>query len=142
MRQQHIALQSAESSLSGQSAIAPARISRDNVVLENLSARHGMARADGDDSMSEWLPFLQFSTRRITLNEEARIENGINVNSERRPKNALTRGCDIQRQVQQRYTTALDPWGLLRLCLCLPSEPAILNAWLGDWSDQKRRILR
>jgi hypothetical protein len=66
--------------------------------------------------------------------------DGVNVNSENLPKHALTRGCDIQRQVQQRHTTALDLWGLLRLCLCLPNGPAILDARLGDWSHQKGRI--
>jgi hypothetical protein len=99
----HIALRSA-----GQLewAATIARIIRDEACSKTYP-RHGTA-ADGEDSMSEWLCFLHFSTCRITLKRVSRTKNGINVNSERRPKNTLTRECDIQRQVQQRHTTALD----------------------------------
>ncbi len=49
MRQQHIALRSAEQ-LEWAAAIAPARISTDEAMLETLSARRSMA-ADEEDSM-------------------------------------------------------------------------------------------
>ena len=96
----------------------------------------------GEGSIGEGLCFLQVSACRNTLRGMSRLENGITVNSDRRFKNALTKGCDIQRQVQQRNTTALNLRGLLRLCLCLPNGPAIIDARLGDWSHQKRRIWR
>jgi hypothetical protein len=47
MRQQHIALRSA---LEWAAAIAPARISTDEAMLENLSVRRSMA-ADEEDCM-------------------------------------------------------------------------------------------
>ena len=46
-------------------------------MLENYP-RHGPA-ADGEDSMSEWLRFLQFSTSRITFKRLPRTKNRINA---------------------------------------------------------------
>ena len=93
MRQQHIALRSAEQ-LERAAAIAPARISRDETMLENVSARRSMA-GDIEDGISEGLRFLQFGTSKLTLKEvpEIEIKNRLNVNSERRPKNAPARGA-------------------------------------------------
>jgi hypothetical protein len=57
------------------------------------------------------------------------------------PRTHLQEGEIYQRQVQQRLATALDLYGLLRLCLCFPNQPAILEARLGDWSCQKKTCL-
>lgn len=91
MRQQHSASRSAEQ-LERAAAIAPTRISRDEAMLENLSARRSMA-ADVEISISEGLRFLQFGTSKLTFKEVPEVKNGINVNSERRPKNAPARGA-------------------------------------------------
>ena len=91
MRQQHSASRSAEQ-LERAAAIAPARISRDEAMLENVSARRSMA-TDVEINISEWLRFLQFGTSKLTFKEVPEVKNGINVNSERRPKNAPARGA-------------------------------------------------
>jgi hypothetical protein len=91
MRQQHIALRSVEQ-LEWAAAIAPARISRDDEdMLENLSVRRSMA-GDIADSISEGLRLLQFGTSKLTLKEVPETKNRLNVNPERRPKNAPARG--------------------------------------------------
>jgi hypothetical protein len=91
MRQQHIASRSAEQ-IEWAAAIAPARISRDETTLDNVSARRCMA-ADVEVSISEWLRFLQCGTSKLTFQEVPAMKNGVNANSERRPKNAPARGA-------------------------------------------------
>ena len=91
MRQQHIALQSADQ-LEWAAAIVPERIGRDQAMLENLSARPYLG-AEEEDSMCEWLHFLQFSISKLTLEAVPGTKNGINVNRERWPKNAPARGA-------------------------------------------------
>jgi hypothetical protein len=90
MRQQHIASRSAEQ-LEWAAAIAPARISRDETMLDNVSAR--CMAADIEVSISEWSRFLQFGTSKLTFQEVPEMKNGVNANSEQRLKNAPARGA-------------------------------------------------